>query len=191
MVIGNIFVTVATIHLYWLLRTRIAYLDISLFTFLWIYVTTLYTFVLGVAYLLEPKVITVISLVGLIVLAAPYWKYYGRWLGHLGTFFRRLCHFQPSLFDAPLLFLCLIELGRIVVHVWYIPPYMWDAMTYHLPNVAEWVQKGGIYTITAATARTNWPATFEVFETWFAVFLHRDILIDLGNDLLTQGRKRG
>ena len=179
MVIGNIFVTVATIHFYRLLRTRIAHLDIPLFTFLWIYITTLYTFVLGLARLLEPNKIAIISLVGLIVLAAPYWKDYGRWLGHLCTFFRRLWHFRPSLLDALLLFLGLIELGRIAVHVWYIPPYMWDAMTYHLPNVAEWVQKERIYTITAATARTNWQATLEVFETWFAVFLHHDLLIEL------------
>ncbi|MHC4139248.1 MAG: glycosyltransferase family 39 protein [Planctomycetota bacterium] len=39
--------------------------------------------------------------------------------------------------------------------------------------------KERIYTITAAIARTNWPMTFEVFETWFAVFLHHEILIQL------------
>jgi len=179
MLMGNIFVTIATIYIFRLQRTRINYLDIPLFIFLWTFTATLYTFVLGLAHLLEPNRIAIISLIGTIILAYPYRKKCRQLPQRLGAFLYSLRRFRPAPFDALLLFLILIELARIAFHVWYISPYVWDTMTYHLPNVAEWVQKGRIYTITAATTRTNWPMTFEVFETWFAVFLHHDILIQL------------
>ena len=59
-------------------------------------------------------------------------------------------------------------------------PYVHDTLTYHLPNVAEWVQKGRIHAISTPVLRSYWPATFEVFESWFVVFLHNDLLIQLG-----------
>lgn len=164
-----------------LLFNHIIYLDIPFFTFLWIYIATSYTFVLGLACLLEPDKIAIISLIGIIFLVSFRRKRYKRLPQRLSALFSSLRHFRPAPFDILLIFLSIIELTRIAFHVWYIPPYVWDTLTYHLPNVAEWVQKARIYTIKAATARTNWPMTFEVFETWFAVFLHHDILIQLAS----------
>lgn len=181
MLIGNIFVTIAAIHIFRFLRTRISHLDIPLFVFIWIYITTSYTFVLGLAGLLAPNKIAVISFIGSIILAYPYRKECGRLPQRLGDLLNRTLLVKAVPFDVLLLFLCLIEFARMALHVWYIPPYVFDTIMYHLPNVAEWVQKERIYTITAATARTNWPMTFEVFETWFVVFLHHDVFIQLAS----------
>ena len=42
------------------------------------------------------------------------------------------------------------------------------------------MQKGRIHAISTPVLRSYWPATFEVFESWFVVFLHNDLLIQLG-----------
>ena len=105
MLVANIFVTIATIHLFRLLRTRIIHLDIPLFTFLWIYAATLYTFVLGLAHLLEPNKITIISLLSIVALAYPYRKRYRELAQRLSDFWRRIVHFRPAPFDILLLFL--------------------------------------------------------------------------------------
>ncbi|MCX5840405.1 MAG: hypothetical protein NTY16_02900, partial [Deltaproteobacteria bacterium] len=37
-------------------------------------------------------------------------------------------------------FLVLFLIGlRMFVHVWFLPPYVWDTLTYHLPKVADWI----------------------------------------------------
>ncbi len=191
MFIGNLFVFVASVYIFRCLRTRIFHLDISIFSFIFLYTATLYTFILGLAKLLEPNKIALISMVGLTFLFIPALRNREQWI----SFFRvqiswrvriapvlshSLRSVRISKLGALLLLLALLQLARILFHVWYLPPYVWDTMTYHLPNVAEWVQKQHIHAITTPVTRSYWPATFEVLETWFVVFLHHDILIQLG-----------
>ena len=67
---------------------------------------------------------------------------------------------------------------RFVVLIWTLPPFIWDALTYHLTNVATWTQSGKLIMIDSPVTRTYLPANFEVFSTWFTVFLHHDILVE-------------
>jgi len=183
MFIGNLFVFVASVYIFRCLRTRIFHLDISIFSFIFLYTATLYTFILGLAKLLEPNKIALISMVGLTFLFIPALRNRKQWISFFRVQIGSLRSVRISKLGALLLLLALLQLARILFHVWYLSPYVWDTMTYHLPNVAEWVQKQHLHAITTPVTRSYWPATFEVLETWFAVFLHHDILIQLGGVL--------
>ena len=78
---------------------------------------------------------------------------------------------------------CLVVVGlmvlRIIAHTWFLPPYIWDTLSYHLPRIADWVQHAEIVTVDTPVVRTYWPAGFELFQAWFVVFLHHDALIEL------------
>lgn len=179
MLIGNLFVTLAALNLLRLFRFGIAFLDTTIFIFLWIYFATFLTFLLGLAGLLSPHTSALICLVGIVFIL-----YLERSrLSSLPSIFEKLHEairsYRFRQVDALLIFFIGIELARIVFQIIIIPPYIWDTLTYHLPNVAEWIQHGRIFTINAAIARTNWPMTYEVFETWFALFPHHDALIQL------------
>ncbi len=180
MIVGSLFVSFAAIRLFCALRTRVRHLDIAIFGFLWIYVTTLYTMVLGILGLLEAHRIAVISGIGLILLAIPVLRNVKQPIARLITRFRSLFassgkHF--SIIAAALCSLALLQFARILFHIWFVPPYVWDTVVYHLVNVAEWVQKGKIHHVITPVGRVYWPANFEVLEAWFVVFLHNDILV--------------
>ncbi|MCJ7513409.1 MAG: hypothetical protein MUO23_10625, partial [Anaerolineales bacterium] len=87
-------------------------------------------------------------------------------------------------FDLPRLLrflaalLMLILTARFAFLVWALPPFVWDALTYHLTNVAAWTQSARILPIDSPVTRTFLPANFEVFSTWFTVFLHHDIVVE-------------
>jgi len=179
MLIGNVFVTLVSIKLFRIIRSKVNYLDIALFGFVWIYVTTLYTLILGVFGLLESHKITVISIIGLVILLILSFKKLKHpflWI----NFLPRLHIPRMSLIGIVLCILAFLQLARIIVHIWYIPPYVWDTVVYHLVNVAEWVQKERIYPIITPVGRVYWPAGFELLETWLVVFLHHDLLIKVG-----------
>ena len=59
-----------------------------------------------------------------------------------------------------------------------LPPFVWDALTYHLTNVAAWTQSGRLIMIDSPVARTYLPANAELFTTWFTVFLHHDLVVE-------------
>ena len=42
------------------------------------------------------------------------------------------------------------------------------------------MQKERIYPVITPVGRVYWPASFELLETWFVVFLHHDLLIKVG-----------
>ncbi len=67
---------------------------------------------------------------------------------------------------------------RAVFLVWALPPFVWDSLTYHLPNVAAWTQAGRIFAVESPVDRMMSPANFEVFATWFTTFLHHDLLVE-------------
>ena len=178
--IGNLFVLGVVIHLFRLLRTTVPHLDIPIFGFLWIFSATLFTFLLGIFGFLAPMPMAVVSLIGLLLMGLHAFRQGRRYLATFESLRERFKCPRVTIVGGLLAAAALLQLLRIAFHVWYTPPYVHDTLTYHLPNVAEWVQKGRIHAISTPVLRSYWPATFEVFESWFVVFLHNDLLIQLG-----------
>lgn len=181
MTIANLFVFAVVIRLFGVLRSRIRYLDIAIFGFLWIYIATLYALILGVFGLLEAHRMAIISIVGLAIFAIPFLKKSRLHLKkHSGTSYYQIflsLNLHSRILLILLCSLALLQFARILFHIWFIPPYVWDTVVYHLANVAEWVQKGRIHHVVSPVGRLYWPANFEVLESWFAVFLHNDLLV--------------
>jgi hypothetical protein len=67
----------------------------------------------------------------------------------------------------------LVALGAEVVFALLLPPYGYDAYTYHLPMVAVWMQTGNISTRIPYNGYSNvYPADTELMYTWLALFVH-------------------
>jgi Dolichyl-phosphate-mannose-protein mannosyltransferase len=66
---------------------------------------------------------------------------------------------------------------RLVLAV-VLPPFAYDALTYHLPAVAAWVQTGRIAPNPYALCCSRYPSNTEVLFAWPTVFLGRDTIID-------------
>ncbi len=67
---------------------------------------------------------------------------------------------------------------RLVAQVWFFAPYNYDALSYHLTKVAEWVRVGGFTREMGVDTHAPFPAGFELLETWWVVFLRHDVLIE-------------
>jgi hypothetical protein len=68
---------------------------------------------------------------------------------------------------------------RLLLQVWFYAPAMGDALAYHLPKIAEWVRAGALTRELGADPRSTFPSGFELIETWWVVFLHHDVLIEM------------
>lgn len=81
-----------------------------------------------------------------------------------------------------------VVLVRQLLYVWFLAPYAGDALSYHLPKVAEWVGQGAITGEVGPDPRATFPAGFELVEIWWVVFLHHDLLIEMaGLEFLVLG----
>src|SRR5207244_3087828 len=69
--------------------------------------------------------------------------------------------------------------ARLLLQVWFFAPMVGDALTYHLPKVAEWVGSGRMTRELGPDPRAAFPAGFELVEAWCCVFLHHDALIEM------------
>lgn len=77
---------------------------------------------------------------------------------------------------------------RLAAQVWIFSPYVGDTLAYHLPKVAAWVQAGALTLELGPDPRSWFPAGFELVETWWTLFLHHDVLIELaGVEFLALG----
>jgi hypothetical protein len=77
---------------------------------------------------------------------------------------------------------------RSLLQVWFFAPFQRDALTYHLPKIGEWIQHGGFTAEWGLDLRSSFPAGFELVETWWVVFLHHDVLIEMaGLEFLALG----
>lgn len=85
---------------------------------------------------------------------------------------------RPDLGMLPGLFLAAV-LFRLLLQVWFFAPYAGDALSYHLPKIAEWVRAGGFTLEHGADTRATFPAGFELVEAWWVAFLHHDVLIEM------------
>jgi hypothetical protein len=68
---------------------------------------------------------------------------------------------------------------RLLVQVWLLAPHVPDSLSYHLPKVAEWVRAGAFTRELGMDPRSTFPSGFELVETWWVVFLHHDVLIEM------------
>lgn len=151
--------------------------DLPLFVFLYVFLTTALAMFCGLTGALHPAPIALASLAGCAVLG---WKGRGRIRSALAQargLALRLADAEAR--DLVFLAAVLAVAARIAVHVWYLPPYVWDTLSYHLPKVAEWVQSHRLSIFDTPVDRTFWPANLELFQTWFVLFPHHDVLIDL------------
>ncbi|HMK07991.1 MAG TPA: hypothetical protein VK449_03070, partial [Anaerolineales bacterium] len=164
-------------------RTGRASLDAAAGLFLWIWLTTLLTFAVGLAGGLTAGWLAAVSGAGLaaLLLVRPsrlalreslrggptlarslqaLWSSWPRWLRWVTVVF--------------------VVVGglRFALLIWALPPFIWDALTYHLTNVAQWIQDGRIGLFETPVQRIYSPANYEVLAAWFAVFLHHDVVIE-------------
>ncbi|MFN3484666.1 MAG: hypothetical protein ACK44W_04185 [Planctomycetota bacterium] len=72
-----------------------------------------------------------------------------------------------------------LVLARLLAQVWFFAPYFMDTLSYHLPKVAEWVRAGAFTREMGVDTHASFPAGFELVETWWVVFLHHDVLIEM------------
>jgi hypothetical protein len=77
------------------------------------------------------------------------------------------------------LFFAVIVAARLLWQVVSFSPHVVDALTYHLPKIAEWVRAGRFTREMGADVRASFPAGFELVETWWVVFFHHDALIEM------------
>ena len=166
------------------LRTGRPALDAVMLGFLWIFVVTFDLFAHGLAGVLSRNALVVTSGIGLgaiLLIPGVRSKLRGA-LVELGTWWP---HLRRAWSDLPgwlrVLTVVALALGsfRFVFLVWALPPFVWDSLTYHLTNVAHWIQSGRIEVFDAPVLRIYSQANYEVFATWFAVFSHHDGWVEL------------
>jgi len=68
---------------------------------------------------------------------------------------------------------------RLLAQVWFFAPHLGDTLNYYLPKVAEWTVAGGFVRELGIHPHVTLPAGFELVETWWVVFLHHDVLIEM------------
>ncbi|RPH49655.1 MAG: hypothetical protein EHM91_02885 [Planctomycetota bacterium] len=68
---------------------------------------------------------------------------------------------------------------RLLLQVWFFAPSNYDATSYHLTKVAEWIRAGGFTREMGVDLCAPFPAGFELLEAWWVVFLRHDVLIEL------------
>jgi hypothetical protein len=68
---------------------------------------------------------------------------------------------------------------RLLLQVWFFAPHTEDVLSYHLPKIAEWIRAGGFTRELGVDNHATFPAGFELVETWWVVFLHHDVLIEM------------
>jgi len=72
-----------------------------------------------------------------------------------------------------------VVLLRLAAQVWFLSPYDFDALSYHLTKIGEWIRAGGFTREMGVDTHASFPAGFELIETWWVVFLRHDALIEM------------
>lgn len=71
-----------------------------------------------------------------------------------------------------------LALAWRVVLAFVLPPFAFDALTYHATAVAHWVKSGTVGANTYSFCCAHYPSNGELLDSWFAVFTHSDTLVD-------------
>jgi len=135
---------------------------------------------MGVSGLLERHIITGVSLFVSIILLVLYRKNLVSICREIRNVWEdiRLRILRHPLLATGFIFVAVLVGLRMLAHVWFLSPYVWDTLTYHLPKVADWVQYGKLVALPTPVTRSYWPANFELVQTWFVLFFHHDFLIE-------------
>lgn len=170
------------------LATRVLYRgrlihELIIFVFLNIFITTLLMLVTGLLGLLRPHWLAFFSLVGLLFfIVVPVTRtelgFFKKEPRRLFFSLREFWSGLPKWMKWLSAIFIIVSLLRFIFLIWALPPFVWDSMTYHLTNVAQWTQDGRIAVFDVPVQRTYSPANFEVFTTWFTVFLHHDVVVE-------------
>jgi hypothetical protein len=72
-----------------------------------------------------------------------------------------------------------LVLLRALAQAWFFAPYNFDSLSYHLTKIPEWIRAGGFTREMGPDTHATFPAGFELVETWWVVFLHHDVLIEM------------
>ena len=178
------FVTLLAYLLARFLCGRLDSLFVATFLFLWIFLGTGFMLLLGLIGLLTPPQLLVVSLLGLTLLLVPgslrakaveivtdlrqLRQVVGEWWFSLPVWLRWFTGIA-----------LLISVARFAALILIFPPFVWDSLTYHLTNVAEWTQRGRIMLFDTSMTRIYTPANYETFALWFTVFLHHDVVVEM------------
>jgi hypothetical protein len=158
-------------------------LDLAIYVFLWIFYTTSSLFAFGLAGWLYGRTLGLFSLLGILLILAvkptrtkfiQFFSSFSPLLAEIGSWWKALPRWLRWLTG----FSSILVVLRFAFLIWALPPFVWDSLTYHLTNVGQWIHDGRIGLFTTSTARIYSPANYEVLATWFAVFLHHDVVIE-------------
>lgn len=182
-IINFIFILVITYLISRRLRSGRFIIDLIVFVFLWIFFVTLFLLLAGLAGYLVASTLGLLSLFGLaILLALPSVRSeLHLFVGDVGQFRRFMKGWWgqlPRWVQVVTIVFLIVTVIRTVFLIWALPPFIWDSLTYHLTNVAQWVQDRKISVFDTPVQRIYSAANYEVFATWFAVFLHHDVIIE-------------
>jgi hypothetical protein len=174
-------VVALSLHLWNFMRCGNKALDLAVLLFFLVFNCTLMVFALGLAHALFATAAAILGGAILIVEIHYAKDQIKKALHALGEVFDVLSAAisRHRFFSFCVGMAVLLVAVRMMAHVWFLSPYIWDAMSYHLPKVADWVQSHSLYMGETPVTRSYWPANFEVFQTWFVLFLHHDCLIEL------------
>ncbi len=165
------------------LRSNTTAINAVSFVFLTIFLTTLLLMLVGLGGFLKPLPLALISISGMIgILAIPglrrsWMEGFEEWRRATGALRLWWMEFPLWLKWFSVLFV-IISTTRFIFLVLALPPFTWDSLTYHLTNVAEWTQQGRITLFETPVQRIYSPSNYEVFTTWFTVFLHHDVVVE-------------
>jgi hypothetical protein len=181
--VSSLGVIQATCAVHRLLRSDRPAMNAMTFVFLLMFMATLIAFIMGLAGLLLPLPMAAVGAVILVVLEILGSDEIG--LKQIGQDTIRVALEARNLWvQMPVWLRWFTGVGlalsalRFAFLIWALPPFVWDALTYHLTNVAEWTQQGRIELFDTPVVRIYSPANFEVLTTWMTVFLHNDVIIE-------------
>lgn len=191
--IGLAALTLSSLFIAFFCRTMVLHLELfqgfslklSLGIFLWIIISSAMVFVAGMLGILQGTALFGLSLI-LVLLTirnktqphSPKWKNAKSiWCNKAIT--KPENRTRDAIIYSCLFFFSLVIIIRAVIHVWFLAPYVWDVLVYHLPKVVDWIQFQAIVTLPKSELKAHWPANFELLQAWFIVFPHHDVFIEL------------
>lgn len=161
-------------------RLSIDFLSFWVLGILW---STAYMFGLGIVGLLRPDLVLYISLLGLlgVLLVRPSREAIRDVPGEVAGLGGAIAAWWTDL-PAWVRWLSatavLASVLRFAFLIWALPPFVWDSLSYHLTNLAHWIQAGRIELFQTPVARIYNPANFEVLAIWPTLFLHHDVIVE-------------